>query len=508
LALRTRPVAVLLRVAILTAAIAASLTVHPASQTPATSYAIYSAAGRKALPFRTVSGVDVVALDQVATIFGLKIAEDTLVGGLTLQGRGQPVLLIPGQSFASVGPGRVVSLPAPVQRDRGAWFVPVEFIRQALGPALSVRVEIRRPSHVIVVGDVRVPRVTGRVERQGRSGRIVLAVEPPAPLQVTREASRLVVRFDALAVDQGPITGLVPEFVASARTEGVSLVFTLGPAAVDFRVDTTDPARIVVDLLPSAPPAPVAAASTPAPVERPLTALPPPGTLRTVVIDPGHGGEDVGARGARGAIEKDLVLALAQRLKAAIESRFGFRVLLTRDRDENVPVDRRTSLANNNKADLFISLHANASVRTDAKGAQVMSLKLEDYRNRTDAIRMSEPVPVVGGGTRAIDAVPWDLAQLPFAEKSATLAAIVSRHLHERGLPLFTRPVVALPLRSLVGTNMPAILVEVGFLSNADDERLLTDPERSGAIVEALLDAINDVRRGVPATASGPEGAP
>lgn len=505
MALRARSAAVLLRLAALTAAVAASLTAHPASQTAANSYAIYSAAGRKALPFRTVGGVDIVALDQVATIFGLKVIEDTLVGGLTVQGRGQPVLLIPGQSFVSIGPGRVVSLPAPVQRDRGAWFVPIEFVRQALAPALGVRVEIRRPTHIVVVGDVRVPRVTGRFERQGATGRIVLLVEPPAPLQVMREGSRLVVRFDALALDAGPITGLVPEFVASARTEGVSVAFTLGPAAVDLRVDTTDPARVLVDLLPAAPPTPVAVAPRPAPVDGPLTALPTAaGTMRTIVIDPGHGGEDSGARGARGAIEKDLVLTLAQRLKAGIESRFGFRVLLTRERDENVPIDRRTSLANNNKADLFISLHANASVRADAKGAQVMSLKLEDYRGRTDAIHTSDPpVPVVGGGTRAIDAMPWDLAQLPFAEKSATLAAIVARHLNDRGVPLFTRPVVALPLRSLVGANMPAILLEVGFLTNAEDERFLTDADRSAAILEALLGAIDDVRHGVPATAEG-----
>jgi N-acetylmuramoyl-L-alanine amidase len=508
LALRAQPVG-LLRAAVLTAAAAVSLTAHPASQSAATTYAIYSAAGRKALPFRTVSGVDIVALDQVATIFGLKVAEDALVGGLTVRGRGQPVLLFPEQSFASIGPGRIVRLPAPVQRDRSAWFVPVEFIRLALGPALNVRVEIRRPTHLIVVGDVRVPRVTGRFERQGPHGRVVLDVEPPAPHQVTRDGTRVTVRFDAVALDSGPITGLVPEFVAGARTEGVSVVLTLGPSAVDLRVDAADPARLVVDLLSAAPPAPAAVAPRSPPVERPLTALPVAGGIRTIVIDPGHGGEDAGARGRGGAIEKDLVLGLAQRLKSEIESRFGFRVLLTRERDENVPVDRRTSLANNNKADLFISLHANASVRPDVKGAQVMSLKLEDYRGRPDAIRPAEPVvPVVGGGTRAIDATPWDLAQLPFAEKSATLAAIVARHLTERGVALFTRPVVALPLRSLVGANMPAILLEAGFLSNAEDERLLADQARSAAIVEALLGAINEVRQGVPATPAGPEGAP
>lgn len=500
--------AVLLRLAVLTALGAAALTAHPTSQSTATSYTIYTTAGRRALPFRTAGGVDMVPLDQVAGIFGVKVAEDTLVGGLTLEGRGQSILLIPGQSFASVGPGRVVSLPAPVQRDRNAWFVPVEFIRQALGPALGVAVEIRRPTRVILVGDVRLPRVTGRFERQGPNGRIVLEVAPPAPLQVTRDGTRIVARFDAVALETSPIAGLVPELVASARVEGVSVVFTLGPATADVRIDTTNPARILIDVLTAAPAPVPGPPSTPRPPERPLTALPPAGAVRTIVLDPGHGGEDTGARSGK-TTEKDLVLGLALRLKAGIESRFGFRVLLTRERDENIPVDRRTSLANNNKADLFISLHANASVQPAVKGAQVLSLRLEDYRGRSEAVRPSDPpVPVIGGGTRVVDAMPWDLAQLPFAEQSATLAAIVARHLNERGVPLFARPVVALPLRSLVGANMPAILVETGFLTNADDQRLLTDPERSNAIVEALLATINEVRQGMLAVASGPGAAP
>ena len=85
--------------------------------------------------------------------------------------------------------------------------------------------------------------------------------------------------------------------------------------------------------------------------------------IRTIAIDPGHGGDDEGVKGAGGTKEKDLTLAVARRVKAAIEARLGIRVLLTRDDDRNVPLDERTAMANNNKADLFISLHANASLR-------------------------------------------------------------------------------------------------------------------------------------------------
>src|SRR4029077_19973566 len=93
--------------------------------------------------------------------------------------------------------------------------------------------------------------------------------------------------------------------------------------------------------------------------------------IRTIAIDPGHGGDDEGARGAGGAKEKDLTLAAPRRAKGIIKTRLGIRVLLTRDDDRNGPIDERTAVANNNKADLFISLHANASMRPTTAGAAI-----------------------------------------------------------------------------------------------------------------------------------------
>lgn len=225
------------------------------------------------------------------------------------------------------------------------------------------------------------------------------------------------------------------------------------------------------------------------------------GSLRTIVIDPGHGGDDAGVKGAKGTVEKDYVLQLARRLKGTIEGRLGLRVLLTRDADENVPVDRRIALANNNKADLFISLHANGSVRSALQGAQVISLRAQDYQKVPGAPTGPPelPVPVLGGGTRNIDVVPWDLAQMPFANQSATVSAILVKALTDKGVPMAPKPSAQMPMRVLVGTNMPAVLVEVGFLTSAADEPALARPDRSGAIVEALMTMISAVRSGVPA---------
>src|SRR6185295_11212527 len=117
-----------------------------------------------------------------------------------------------------------------------------------------------------------------------------------------------------------------------------------------------------------------------------------------------------------------------------------------REGDEGVPMDKRTALANNNKADLFISLHANASVRPEVHGAQVLSLNGADYQNLPGAVAPNElPVPVASGGSRSIDIVPWDLAQLPYVERSAGVAAVLVQQLGARNVPLNARPAVRLP---------------------------------------------------------------
>jgi N-acetylmuramoyl-L-alanine amidase len=501
-------------------AAAFALAPWPAPSAQGASYTVYTADGRKSLPYRTASGVDLVSLDQVALLFNLTVVQDSLVGGLTVRGRGQTVLLIPGQSFASIGPGRIVSLPAPVQRDRGVWQVPVEFVARAVAPALDIRIDLRRPTHVILVGDVRLPSVTGHIDRPGPNARLTIESQPPAPHRITRTGNRLTIRFDAVALDWTPVTGVATDFIAGVRAEGTSVLVDLGPNAAGYRADDVDAGHLEITVLapappppPPPPPAPVVApapAPTPAPggpvrPQTPEPAIPvrpaidtTPGTLRTIVLDPGHGGDDLGAKGAKGTTEKDLVLQFAKRLKSAIESRVGLRVLLTRNGDDNPSVDRRAAAANNSKADLFISLHANASVLSSVSGTQILSLRLDDYRGRMNLEPSDAPVTVLGGGTRTIDVLPWDMAQIGFTDKSAAIAELLRRHLSDGHVPMFTRPVVQLPLRPLAGVAMPAVMVELGFLTNPADEQALTGGGRAQQIIDAILLTIADLRRGAP----------
>ena len=199
-----------------------------------------------------------------------------------------------------------------------------------------------------------------------------------------------------------------------------------------------------------------------------------------MAIDPGHGGDDAGAHGAGGAVEKDLTLQVARRLKAAIESRIGLRVLLTREGDEALPIDRRTALANNNKADLLISLHANASLRHRRGARRCCPWVSTITKIGRAGLPVSLPVPVVGGRhaahrRHAVGSGP-DPARAAVGRPGRDYRPASDRT--QRGV--VPRSNDQAPLRVLVGANMPAVLVEMGFLSNADDERALTSGEVGG----------------------------
>src|SRR6202008_512613 len=158
---------------------------------------------------------------------------------------------------------------------------------------------------------------------------------------------------------------------------GTGIALDLGPRLGSFRAtDMPGDASImhlVVEVFPTLESS-AGPAQAIAPPEQPP--LPTPGTAtHVIVIDPGHGGTDEGVHGAKGTLEKDVTLAVARRLKVAIESRIGARVLLTRDDDRIVSPDDRAALANNNKGDVFVSVHVAGSPQTALLGATVYSLE-------------------------------------------------------------------------------------------------------------------------------------
>jgi N-acetylmuramoyl-L-alanine amidase len=491
--------------AVLTAVLALSLAAQAQAPAP---FTLLTKEGRRPLPVRVIDGQEMFALDDLARVFDLQVREDALAGGVTISTKTQTIVMTPGQGLASVG-GRVVSLPAPPVREGRSWFLPIDFVPRALAPALGTRLDLRRPSRLLVVGDVRVPRVTVRIEPQPVSARVTFEVAPATPHSVAQEGSRLVVRFEAEALDAALPSSPVPELVESLRPgePPASIVLELGPKFASFRAadapGTGGAARIVIDVLSSTTESPPAPTTPPVPSADPLPTFDlTPGGLRTIVIDAGHGGDELGARGPQGTLEKDVTLGVARRLRAAIEARLGARVILTREGDQTVGLDERAAVANNNKADLFISLHANASVRAAASGAEVFFLSLQEYgvEAQRAANAPRESLPVFGGGTRDIEVVQWRLAQARHIQESETLAKIVEAALRER-VALTPRSLQQAPFRVLVGANMPAVLVEMGFMTNPQQETQLASDVYQNNIVQALVESIVQFRaqRGAPA---------
>ena len=296
-------------------------------------YSVVSREGRRPLTARTIGTQEMVALDELAKLFDLTLREDTLAGGLTVTARSQTIVLTPGQSLASVG-GRLISLPAAPVREGRSWFVPVDFISRALAPSLNTRIEVRRPSRLILVGDIRVPRITGTSELVGPLARIVLEIAPQTPHSVAQEGQRLVIKFEADGLDATLPAVSTLDLIQGIRSEGATIVIDLGTRFGSYRSSDVPgergAGRIILDVIaltttpppaPGAqPPLPTVPPSSPTAPEPPLPDLIPSPGIRTIVVDAGHGGDEEGARGPVGTLEKHVTLSVARKLKAALEA--------------------------------------------------------------------------------------------------------------------------------------------------------------------------------------------
>lgn len=490
------------------ACVEVSLTAQAPAMRSAPPFTVLSAEGRRGLAVVLAGDQEMIALEDLAPIFDLTIREDTVARGVTVSHKGKTIALTAGQGLASVS-GRLVSLPVPVVRDGRHWLVPVEFISRALAPVYEAKVDVRRSSRLVIVGDLRVPRVVARQELLGSESRITFEITPKTGHAVVPQQGRLLVRFESDFLDvtvpttggQGPVQAI--RVVDPATT----IALELGPSYGSFRTSVLPadspqgPMRLVIDVMTTAAPQPQLPQAVPRQeAPPPLASATPPG-IRTVVIDPGHGGEETGARGPAGNMEKDVTLSVARRLKSVIESRLGLRVLMTRDGDETVSLDDRAVLANSNRADLLISLHANAAPRKNPRGAEVFYLSTERATGEARGSSTPQELPALGGGSREIEVILWEMAQTRHLAQSAAFAELIEGELSNR-LKMTARPVQQAPFRVLVGANMPAVLVEIGFLSNPEEEKQLVSTAYQNVVVQAIFDALvrfrSQVERGEP----------
>jgi N-acetylmuramoyl-L-alanine amidase len=211
-----------------------------------------------------------------------------------------------------------------------------------------------------------------------------------------------------------------------------------------------------------------------------------------IVIDAGHGGHDTGTIGPEGLMEKDLVLDVSLRLGRLLESRLGADVIYTRDDDTFIPLETRTAIANEKQADLFISVHANSSPDSEARGVETYYL---NFTSSPDALEVAARENAVS--EKSIHELQDLVKKITLKEKideSRELASDVQSSLYQglsaKNPSLHNRGVKKAPFVVLIGANMPSILAEISFVSNPIDEQRLETPDYRQRIAESLYKGI------------------
>ena len=251
------------------------------------------------------------------------------------------------------------------------------------------------------------------------------------------------------------------------------------------------PAPSAAPAVPHAPPA------IPPSVESPRAAASPPSPVRKhrvrVMIDPGHGGKDPGAIGPTGLKEKDVVLAIARKVREKLSRTGEFDVRMTRDEDVFIPLEERTAMANKGRADIFVSLHINASRNRRAEGFSTYVLS-RGASNREDlelaARENGVPVRKLQGVKFIIDDMFTGARKNESLRLAKTVNDAVVRHVSHRYRDVQSLGLKQAPFYVLVGARMTAVLVEASFISNAREESRLRDPSCLDGIADGVVEAV------------------
>lgn len=465
----------------------------PAPPAPTRQPAVVFEGGEIPVPVVITPAGPTFGLAALANNLGGTLTADEEAESFTLSLEGGDVVIGVGSSIITVG-DNIVSLSQPVARGESSLQVPLDFLQRTYGDLMGYSFEWRPELQRLLVARRaarELPVLLDVVHLQGMTTVVLQFTEPPR-YQIQRQPGRILVQMagDRLAIPVQPAPVEDPLVQDVAITPEQVRIQTVATAEVSSYV-LENPYRIVFDIhLPSAaPPTPPGARPTPTPL--------PPG-IRTIVLDPGHGGTETGAIGPSGVAEKELTLALARDLEARLEGSLGVGVVLTRNDDSSLPLETRTAIANQNRADLFISLHLNSSLGSGAHGAETyfLSTQPSDLRaaRAAEAENAQITAPAVPEGTTGLEAqdlelILWDLAQTHHMAESQRFANLVQGELNQ-ALQLRDRGVKQAPFRVLDGAAMPAVLVELGFISNPEEEKKLQDAAYRSALVEALTRAV------------------
>ena len=444
-------------------------------------------AGFPRLPTVAHEGRTYVELDRVAA--AIRTRPEATPGSVHayLRVPGHTVMLTRNWARVLVD-DRPLVLEAPVRVRKGVWLVPDSFVdlvmpRLAATTAVSWAPMASAPAASLEELRFRSYPTFTRVVLE-TSGPVSHRAEPDVGTEVRVRVTRL--SSDARTVEIRD--GLIGEVRLERVGADVLVRVIFDGATGELRASTlADPHRLVLDFVRPG-----------ATTEREARATTTP--LRTMVLDAGHGGHDPGATGPTGLMEKELVLDVTRRAARLVGERLGIKVLLSRDGDHFVPLRDRTSFANRAQADVFVSIHANAHREVASEGVETYFLSSEATDNAARQVAALENSVVQlekpSGGSRAdaVKTILWDLAQSEFQEESSRLAEVVQDAM-TRSLRIPSRGVKQAGFYVLGGAAMPAVLLEIGFVTNPKEERKLRGTRYRDDIARAIVDGLAEYKR-------------
>jgi N-acetylmuramoyl-L-alanine amidase len=385
----------------------------------------------------------------------------------------------PGHKMILVDGELLDTKDAPVPSPGGV-AASIDYVdRSLLGP-LGFRLEPMPNGYRIEAGSRFAEPVTVRPAAADFAATTTLVLALGRPVEATAETAEddtIVVRFDDASPRLDPTAVLRSSRVRSVTSNGQELLVRTAPeTGLLTWHNLTGPPRVIIEL----------GRVYPTPTPAPSRIIEHRGRA-PIVIDPGHGGKDTGAVGGNGLSESELTLAVARRLAAELQAR-GHAVRLTRDNGEGRALTDRTAIANRLEAEVFVSLHANASTFSSVAGAETYYMSLDDTASDEAAAataRLENEAGAEAEPRSDLDLILWDLAQASVLNESADLAVAVQTRLNEL-LGLRDRGVKQAPFVVLTGATMPAILVEVGFLSNTDEANRLARSDHQQALARAI----------------------
>jgi N-acetylmuramoyl-L-alanine amidase len=388
-------------------------------------------------------------------------------------------------------------LDAPVVVRKGVWLVPDTFVAQITPkltpvPSPAPTTPAAAPASAPAPGSITLEEL--RTRSYPSFTRIVLETSAPVTHRVEGSGAReLRIRLLGLSAEpqvESIAEGPVDEVRLERAGADALLRVTFEGVPGELKSSTlADPPRLVLDFS--------------RPVEPAMRGRQGSAPLRTIVLDAGHGGHDSGAVGPGGLMEKELVLEVTKRVAKLAAEQLGVKVLLSRDGDHFVTLRDRTSFANRERADLFVSIHANAHRVVASEGLEVYFLSSEATDNAARQVAAAEnsvvqlEKPAVGRAASRSDIVKtmlWDLAQAEFQSESSRLAETVLDSMTQ-ALRIPHRGVKQAGFYVLGGAAMPAILIEIGFVTNPKEEKRLKEARYRDEIARAIVSGLADYKR-------------